>query len=694
MHVYLIRHGSTAGNLQRRYVGVTDEELTEDAVQELRLARTRYPVPDCVFASPMRRCLQTAQLLFPETPAVTLEGLRECDFGDFEYKNYQELQGDARYQAWIDSGGAAAFPGGESRENFADRCCAAFVEGCREALEQRCASAAFVVHGGTIMAVLDRFSDPHRDYFDWQTENGAGFSAELVCEADVSGSLAAESDGVRGEDCRESVYSRFTEIAESDGGSYEGIHFRLTDIKILPESRDAIGIENQYVMKQNKRLRCGYTTGSCAAGAAKAAAEMLLSGRICRFADLTTPRGIVLHLPVQAQKTAEHAAECAIRKYGGDDPDATDGLLIYARAEFAEGVVHAAGTQNKSADGMTENRTENIVSITENQSKNIGVIAEERIENIGCTVDRPQVLIEGGEGVGRVTKPGLEQPVGAAAINRVPREMIAREVSAVCEMYEYTGALRITISVPGGRAAAQKTFNPHIGIEGGISILGTSGIVVPMSEEALIASIRLEMQQKYASGERNLLVTPGNYGADFIRRRELSQALDAERSMKCSNYVGETVDMAAELGFRSILFVAHIGKFIKVSGGIMNTHSAQADCRAELMAAQALRAMRRQAAEHEYGNKLSDAAFQMEVTERLLDANTTEEAVAVLREAGILEITMAEILRRIQFHLQKRCRGAIRTEVVLFSSRFGYLGETDGAEELMERLAQKNVQSS
>jgi cobalt-precorrin-5B (C1)-methyltransferase len=283
--------------------------------------------------------------------------------------------------------------------------------------------------------------------------------------------------------------------------------------------------------------------------------------------------------------------------------------------------------------------------------------------------------------VGRVTKPGLEQPVGAPAINRVPREMITQEVMGICEALNYTGGIRITVSVPEGEAIAKKTFNPHIGILGGISILGTSGIVVPMSEEALIASIRLEMKQKYANGERYLLITPGNYGADFIRRQDLFASIDVEHSMKCSNYVGETVDMAVELGFQGILFIAHIGKFIKVSGGIMNTHSAHADCRAELMAAQTLRAGLAQ--------QSVDLQTVQETVRRLLETNTTEEAVVILREAGLLEAAMEEITKRIRFHLQKRCRGEIQTEVILYSNQSGYLGESDGAEELLQIVAEQ-----
>lgn len=598
MRISLIRHGATAGNLEHRYVGSTDEELTAEAIQRLKEDCDRYPRPDCVFASPLKRCLQTAELLFPEAEVIVLPGLRECEFGEFEYKNYQELQGDDRYQSWIDSGGTLPFPGGESREAFQKRCCKAFLEGCRLAQEEGYQSLAFVVHGGTIMAVLDCFSDPHRDYFDWQVKNGAGFTGNIVF-------------GVPQKD------------AEDEGQKSAEI-IRIRELQPLPEPAGT-GIEDQFVMKKNKKLRCGYTTGSCAAAASKAAAVMLLTGRVCRRVHLMTPKGVWLHLPVENPVVGEKQSSCAVRKDGGDDPDATHGILICASAE---------------------------------------------------KIPQQEIVIDGGIGVGRVTKPGLEQPVGAAAINRVPREMITREVQSVCEEYEYHGGVRITVSVPEGAEIARKTFNPHIGIMGGISILGTSGIVVPMSEEALIASIRVEMKQKAANGEEYLLITPGNYGADFIRRKERSEALDAENSMKCSNYVGETLDMAAELGIKGILFVAHIGKFIKVSGGIMNTHSAHADCRAELMAAQAMR-----------------AGAAAGTVQQLLASNTTEEAVQILKDENMLGPTIQEVIRRIHFHLQKRCQGTFATEVILFSNIHGYLGETDGADELMEKIIRQGNRS-
>lgn len=195
MRVYLIRHGSTAGNLEKRYVGTTDEPLTPEAVcglEKMRKSSRQYSGNSgkdslMVFVSPLLRCLMTAKLLFPNTELKVEEDLRECSFGEFEYKNYQELSADARYQAWIDSGGELPFPDGESRSQFAKRCCRAFVKACDTAERAGCTEAAFVVHGGTIMAVMEQFGVPHRGYFEWQVKNAEGFFGELCKAADEDG---------------------------------------------------------------------------------------------------------------------------------------------------------------------------------------------------------------------------------------------------------------------------------------------------------------------------------------------------------------------------------------------------------------------------------------------------------------------------------------------------------------------------
>lgn len=375
------------------------------------------------------------------------------------------------------------------------------------------------------------------------------------------------------------------------------------------------GLEDYYVIKNNKKLRYGYTTGSCAAAAAKAAARMLLTGETVENIDLMTPKGILLHLEILDIHKGEEEVSCAVRKDGGDDPDATHGLLVYA------------AVRKKKESGVT---------------------------------------IDGGRGVGRVTKRGLEQPVGAAAINRTPRAMITEAVEDIADAFGYTEGFTVVISIPGGEEVAKKTFNPRLGILGGISVLGTSGIVVPMSEDALIASIHAEMRLRKENGGDYLLITPGNYGAAFVSSYP---DVDVENSVKCSNYVGETLDYAVNLGIRGILFVADIGKFIKVSGGIMNTHSRCADSRAELMTAAAIR-----------------AGADLETAKQLLETITTVEAIGILKEKGLLEKTMAEILPRIHYYLQHRIGEAFPTETILFSNEYGFLGETAGAQEMLKHF--------
>ena len=381
------------------------------------------------------------------------------------------------------------------------------------------------------------------------------------------------------------------------------------------------GLEDYYVVRNQKKLRFGYTTGSCAAGAARGAAELLLGEDEIGEVELMTPKGILLHLELLDMKRDENAASCAVRKDAGDDPDTTNGILVYAKVEKFQ----------------------------------IRSDMEDRI------------VIDGGTGVGRVTKPGLSQKIGEAAINPVPRAMILQAVEEITDRYHYEGGLKVTISVPEGEKIARKTFNPRLGIVGGISILGTSGIVEPMSEKALIDSIRVEMSQHAAMGEQYMLVTPGNYGADYLREH---MALPFEKNIKCSNYVGETIDMAVDMGVKGILFISHIGKFVKVAAGIMNTHSHSADARMEVLCANAIRA----------GGDLACARS-------ILQCNTTDEALRVLDENHILRETMKEITDRIQFYLDHRSYQQILLGAVIFSNEYGYLGQTEHAAELINKIS-------
>lgn len=421
------------------------------------------------------------------------------------------------------------------------------------------------------------------------------------------------------------------------------------------------GLEGKYIIKDNKKMRFGYTTGSCAAAAAKAAAWMLFSGKTVTEVGLTTPKGIRLHLEVLETVCQPEQSSCAVQKDAGDDPDVTDGIRIFASAKKCSrreaqvliNVFTQPERQDKSSEAIPK---ENGISMTDQLEQH----------------DEPDTALVGitkGDGIGTVTLPGLEQPVGAPAINRVPRAMITEEVQAVCREFGYSEGMEIRIWAPGGDKIAKKTFNPRLGIQGGISILGTSGIVEPMSEQALVASIELEMRQKSAGDRKYLLVTPGNYGTSYLKD---NFPFEPEEAVKCSNYVGQTIDLAVNMGLSGLLFVAHIGKFVKVAGGIMNTHSREADARMEILASCALR-----------------AGADAKTARLILDSVTTDEGLRVLQESGVWEETLHILMEKIDFYLEHRSQGRLQTGVILFSNVFGELGRTKNVGELLKKLIEE-----
>ena len=397
-------------------------------------------------------------------------------------------------------------------------------------------------------------------------------------------------------------------------------------------------------------MRYGFTTGSCAAAAAKAAAYMLITGKIKNEIEIETPKGIRYHAEITDIRRSETAVSCAVIKDGGDDPDITTGAHIVAAVSRIDG-----GIQQKEPSVHRQKST-----------------MDGSMQQKGQSAHLQRIVIDGGYGVGRVTKPGLDQPVGNAAINHVPREMIEKEVREVCELLDFKGTLDITISVPKGKELAEKTFNPRLGIVGGISILGTSGIVEPMSSQALIDTIRVELRQRYSFGYDYVAVAPGNYGLDFMKE---SYGYDLDRSVKCSNFIGETIDMAADMGFKRMLLTGHIGKLIKVAGGIMNTHSREADCRIELLTAFAFK-----------------CGVAPEYIKRIMDSLTTEEALAALKESGRLYEVMDYAMERICFYLDKRAKGRLEIDCIMYSNEFGELAKSRKAEKWFTLLAQEQAQ--
>lgn len=373
-----------------------------------------------------------------------------------------------------------------------------------------------------------------------------------------------------------------------------------------------------YIIKDGKKLKLGYTTGSCAAAASKAALWMLLSGRKKDKIKLTTPKGIELELDVSNIVINEKYVSCSIKKDSGDDPDITNGAHIFSKVELSQN------------DG---------------------------------------VEILGGEGIGIVTKPGLDQKVGQYAINSVPRQMITKNVEEVCQTFDYRGGVKVTISVPKGKTLSEKTFNPRLGIKGGISILGTTGIVEPMSEKALVDTIKIELKQRRESGANYVLLTPGNYGADFIKHNISAKP---NLAVLTSNFIGDALDICAELGFCGVLLVGHVGKLVKLAGGMMNTHSKYGDCRMEIIATHA-------------SMQGADSSIIKEIKNSVM----CDEAIRILKEKGLFKGTLNSIADKISSVMNNRVSKKFETGAILFSKEYGLLCETKNARILLDKITEE-----
>ena len=352
----------------------------------------------------------------------------------------------------------------------------------------------------------------------------------------------------------------------------------------------------EYISAGGKRLRCGYTTGTCAAAATRAAAELLLADKLVASVSVHTPSGIEVLVDVEEAQSGSGWARCAVCKDAGDDPDVTDGVLVM---ETGQGYCVAA------INDMGE------LSATELLAHNPGLRGISEQQACQQQAQRHSMFFE--------------------------------------------------------RAA-------RLGIEGGISVLGTSGIVRPMSEEALVASIRLELKVLRATGATDVLVVPGNYGRDYAAG---VLGLSVDHAVTCSNYLGEAIDEAGLLGFESMLVVGHVGKLVKVAAGVMNTHSRVADCRVEVLAAHA-----------------ALAGAGREVVREVMDAATTDAVVDILQANGLLDLTMDTLVTRMGEHLNQRGADRLQVEAVMFSQRHGLLGMTAGAKELLARHVRREAEDA
>ena len=368
------------------------------------------------------------------------------------------------------------------------------------------------------------------------------------------------------------------------------------------------------VYKNQTTLKRGYTTGSCAAAAAQAATLLLLTGQLPEVIELHTPKGIDLFLHPEQAGFDGTVARCCIRKDSGDDPDVTNGICIYADVQ-------------KQAQ---------------------------------------EIVILGGDGVGVVTRPGLSVPVGQPAINPGPRAQITAAVTTAAQQAEYTGGLQITISAETGDQIAKQTYNEHLGIVGGISILGTSGIVEPMSEAALMDTTHLELDSLYAAGARKVLICPGNYGADFARNQ---LGLDLDQAVKCSNFIGDALDYAAWKGFQQIFLVGHAGKLVKIAAGVMNTHSSVADGRQEIFTAHAA---------------LCGAPH--DTLQTLMQSVTIDACLEVLDKVNLRNPVLERIGKAIDERLHYRLRGKAEIGYLMFTNQSGVLAQSKNAVKLCEEF--------
>ena len=353
-----------------------------------------------------------------------------------------------------------------------------------------------------------------------------------------------------------------------------------------------------------KLLRCGYTTGTCAAAASKAAVAMLFKQELMDSVAITTPNQTDLIIDVLNPQFKDNVASCSIEKDSGDDPDITNGILVSSKVTLLP--------------------------------------------------DSSEIIIEGGKGVGKVTKGGLDQPVGMSAINSVPRKMIKDSLNELAMQYNYKGGFHVLISVPKGEEIAKKTFNPELGIVGGISILGTTGIVEPMSAKALADSIKVEISVIAAESNESILIFLGNFGKKFTEE-ELN--LSTKPGIMCSNFIDVALDSSVEFGFKNILIVGHIGKLVKLGIGMFNTHSHNGDGRIETLLSCAL-----------------EAGADIEILNEIQKCVTTNAVLDILYENDLLTKTMGVLNGRIGHNIDRRIPEDINVGFICFANTGEYSG--------------------
>ena len=380
-----------------------------------------------------------------------------------------------------------------------------------------------------------------------------------------------------------------------------------------------ISLEDNYtsffLAKNKSKPDFGYTTGTCAAAASSAAARMLLQQKIVPYVFVHLPEGSAVCLEVLDAHFSKTSASCAVKKESGSDPDITNGILVYSSIEFS------------SEDG---------------------------------------IKILGGKGIGKVTLPGLDQDVGEWAINSVPKKMIRDSVSS--ELNNLHQGINVTISIPAGVELASKTFNPRLGIVGGISVLGTTGIVRPMSEDAIVQTIRAEISMRAALHYSVLPVVPGNYGMDFLTHEF---GFDFGFAVESSNFSYDSILMAKEYGFKKYFLTGHLGKLVKIAGGAKNTHSKYGDGRMETLCSAS--------------KEFCDKELYTQLEKEIMACISTENAVDVLIKFNLKDKVLNKIAELVKMNMQEWVPG-VQVELVLFTKKHGVLAMTDQAFAFVDEL--------
>lgn len=374
-------------------------------------------------------------------------------------------------------------------------------------------------------------------------------------------------------------------------------------------------------------MRFGYTTGSCATAAAKAAAIGLFTGNIPNEVEIDTPIGTKLRLKIYHKQLSADEAACAVQKDAGDDPDVTNGCYVHAKVE----------------------------------------------RNFTQTIE-----IDGGEGVGRVTKPGLQVPVGHAAINPVPRRMIE---GAVKEVIGNGCGLKIVISVPDGKALGEKTFNPKLGIIGGISIIGTTGIVRPMSEDAFKTSLLCGLDIAKGIGYETVVLVPGSLGErSFLNLFNIPK----DQVIQISNFVGFMLTAAGQRNFKRIILAGHPGKLAKLLRGDFHTHSAVSRPANDILIDIIEPHVQNKGQGSGVGGQKTETRLPDAMLNHLKEVSTVEGIVELLKEYKYLSI-MDEVAERVEdkvgaFYKGEQQFAPTEVGVILFDMKGSIIGISNSAQ--------------